>query len=107
MLEQRVKLSDVTISELINCLVVKEGAMKRALGSDSPKNQCEGSASSQYESAEQKAERNRERNREHAKKTRLRKKEMIEGMKIRLLELQREVSQSCYLCICSANSSLV
>eukprot|EP01040_Poterioochromonas_malhamensis_P014610 gene14610-16192_t len=64
--------------------------MKRALGSDSPKNQCEGSGSSQYESAEQKAERNRERNREHAKKTRLRKKEMIEGMKIRLLELQRE-----------------
>jgi len=36
------------------------------------------------------ADKNRERNREHAKRTRLRKKEMIEGMKMRLLELQRE-----------------
>jgi hypothetical protein len=43
------------------------------------------------ESMEIKAEKNRERNREHAKRTRLRKKEMIEGMKMRLLELQREV----------------
>ncbi|RYH09007.1 bZIP transcription factor, partial [archaeon] len=43
------------------------------------------------ENPENKAERNRERNREHAKRTRLRKKEMIEGMKVRLLELQREV----------------
>ena len=33
----------------------------------------------------------RERNRKHAKKTRLRKKEMLEGMKDRLLELQIEV----------------
>ena len=33
----------------------------------------------------------RERNRKHAKKTRLRKKAMLEGMKDRLLELQNEV----------------
>ena len=39
-----------------------------------------------------KVEKNRERNREHAKRTRLRKKEMMESMKMRLLELQREVS---------------
>lgn len=38
-----------------------------------------------------KAVRNRERNREHAKRTRLRKKEMMEKMKFRLLDLQREV----------------
>lgn len=55
------------------------------------------------EASEDKAERNRERNREHAKRTRLRKKEMIEGMKARLLDLQREVSsyllyRSCYRC---------
>lgn len=43
------------------------------------------------ENSDHKAEKNRERNREHAKRTRQRKKEMIEGMKIRLLELQREV----------------
>ena len=41
-----------------------------------------------------KVEKNRERNREHAKRTRQRKKEMMEGMKIRLLELQREVPPS-------------
>jgi hypothetical protein len=38
-----------------------------------------------------KAEKNRQRNREHAKKTRLRKKEMMEGLKSKLLELQQEV----------------
>jgi len=42
---------------------------------------------------ESKAEKNRERNREHAKRTRQRKKEMIEGMKMRLLELQREAAR--------------
>lgn len=36
-------------------------------------------------------EKSRERNREHAKRTRLRKKALIEGMKGRLLELQQEV----------------
>ena len=36
-------------------------------------------------------EKHRERNREHAKKTRLRKKALIDGMKLRLLELQNEV----------------
>jgi len=41
-------------------------------------------------------EKTRERNREHAKKTRLRKKAFLEGMKLRLLELQNEVS-SLYL----------
>lgn len=45
------------------------------------------------EATEDKAERNRERNREHAKRTRLRKKEMIEGMKARLLDLQREAAE--------------
>lgn len=45
------------------------------------------------ENPDNKAEKNRERNREHAKRTRLRKKEMIEGMKVRLLELQREASR--------------
>jgi hypothetical protein len=39
----------------------------------------------------EKAEKNRERNRAHAKKTRLRKKEMMETMKQRLMELQKEV----------------
>lgn len=39
-------------------------------------------------------EKNKERNREHAKKTRLRKKNMIEGLKKRLLEVQREVQPS-------------
>lgn len=37
-------------------------------------------------------EKNRERNREHAKRTRLRKKVMLEGMKERLLFLQNQVS---------------
>jgi len=41
--------------------------------------------------AEERVEKSRERNREHAKRTRLRKKQMIEGMKGRLLELQNEV----------------
>jgi len=36
-------------------------------------------------------ERNLERNRQHAKRTRLRKKEMMEVMKARIAELQREV----------------
>lgn len=44
-----------------------------------------------FDATESKAEKNRERNREHAKRTRQRKKEMIEGMKMRLLDLQREV----------------
>ena len=73
----------------INPTAQREQKMKRVLGSDAPKSQLEQGI--MYETPEQKAERNRERNREHAKKTRLRKKEMIEGMKIRLLELQREV----------------
>jgi hypothetical protein len=48
---------------------------------------------------EERAEKNRERNREHAKRTRLRKKDMIEGMKMRLLELQREVSDCLIKCL--------
>lgn len=66
--------------------------MKRELGKDIPKSQ-EPEFEDQ-DNLEEKLIRNRERNREHAKRTRLRKKEMIEGMKMRLLELQREV---CYL----------
>mmetsp|Transcript_12173 Transcript_12173/g.11008 ORF Transcript_12173/g.11008 Transcript_12173/m.11008 type:complete len:336 (-) Transcript_12173:223-1230(-) len=38
-------------------------------------------------------EKSRERNREHAKKTRLRKKIMLEGLKNRLLELQNEATR--------------
>lgn len=41
---------------------------------------------------DEKQEKSRERNREHAKKTRLRKKAMLEHMKDRLLELQNEVT---------------
>ncbi len=40
-----------------------------------------------------KTEKNRERNREHAKRTRLRKKEMMESLKIQLQELQMEVKK--------------
>jgi len=46
-----------------------------------------------FDATESKAEKNRERNREHAKRTRQRKKEMIEGMKMRLLDLQREAAR--------------
>ena len=38
----------------------------------------------------EKASKSRERNREHAKRTRLRKKAMLEGMKGKLMDLQRE-----------------
>lgn len=38
-----------------------------------------------------KVEKGRERNREHAKRTRLRKKAVLEGMKGKLMELQNEV----------------
>jgi len=44
------------------------------------------------ESLLEKAEKNRMRNREHAKRTRLRKKEMMDGMKQHLIELQKEVN---------------
>lgn len=40
---------------------------------------------------ENKLEKNRERNRAHAKRTRMRKKELMETMKTRIVELQREV----------------
>ena len=40
---------------------------------------------------EERVEKSRERNREHAKRTRLRKKAVIEAMKGKLLELQKEV----------------
>ena len=39
----------------------------------------------------EKVEKGRERNREHAKRTRLRKKAVLEGMKGKLMELQNEV----------------
>jgi hypothetical protein len=45
-----------------------------------------------FENCEDRIEKSRERNREHAKKTRLRKKIMLETLKARLLELQAEVS---------------
>lgn len=38
-----------------------------------------------------KIDRNRARNKEHAKKTRIRKKEMIENLKVKLADLQQEV----------------
>ena len=42
----------------------------------------------------EKVEKGRERNREHAKRTRLRKKAVLEGMKGKLMELQNEVRRS-------------
>lgn len=39
-------------------------------------------------------DKHKERNREHAKRTRLRKKELTEAMKLRLQDLQREVCTS-------------
>lgn len=42
---------------------------------------------------DEKIEKSRERNREHAKRTRLRKKALIEGMKGKLLELQNEAAK--------------
>lgn len=50
--------------------------------------------SNEFGYTEEKMEKSRERNREHAKRTRLRKKAVIEGMKERLLALQTEV---CYI----------
>ena len=41
----------------------------------------------------EKVEKGRERNREHAKRTRLRKKAVLEGMKGKLMELQNEVKR--------------
>ena len=79
--------------------------MKRALevtdGSAENDSKASDSESADDTSLGQRASKNRERNREHAKKTRLRKKEMIEGMKIRLLDLQKEVKQQslCQTCI--------
>lgn len=78
-------------------------SIKRPLESPIPREEIEEDVSSieRHRSLDQndlsdavdnnKVEKNRERNREHAKRTRQRKKEMMEGMKIRLLELQREV----------------
>jgi hypothetical protein len=67
--------------------------MKRALDKDVPKSSFEEDphALGNSDSLEEKLNRTRERNREHARRTRIRKKEMIENMKMRLLELQREV----------------
>lgn len=57
--------------------------------------QCQGSdMNPEYDC--DRVEKSRERNREHAKKTRLRKKVMLEGLKSRLLELQNEVSLLSY-----------
>ena len=42
---------------------------------------------------DEKVEKSRERNREHAKRTRLRKKALIEGMKGKLLELQKDAAK--------------
>ena len=42
----------------------------------------------------ERVEKGRERNREHAKRTRLRKKAVLEGMKGKLMELQNEVWRS-------------
>lgn len=40
----------------------------------------------------EKVEKGRERNREHAKRTRIKKKALLDGMKGKLLELQNEVN---------------
>ena len=54
--------------------------------------QEEGMMRNSFYGDDEKTEKNRERNREHARKTRQRKKEMIEGTKGRLIEAHREVS---------------
>jgi hypothetical protein len=72
--------------------------MKRALNKDIPKSSSEDDQlihGGNHDTLEEKLNRTRERNREHARRTRIRKKEMIENMKMRLLELQREV-QYCF-----------
>jgi len=53
--------------------------------------ETDGRASTEIGDTEDIIEKHRERNREHAKRTRLRKKALIDGMKGRLLELQKEV----------------
>lgn len=45
-----------------------------------------------FEYDDNRAQKSRERNREHAKRTRLRKKAVLEVMKDRLLSLQNEVT---------------
>jgi hypothetical protein len=68
--------------------------MKRQFGRDFAKQQQEEAELG----GEDKAERTRVRNREHARKTRLRKKDTLEGMKMRVLELQREVNHQFNRC---------
>jgi hypothetical protein len=67
--------------------------MKRQHGKDFAKQQHE-----EELGGDDKADRTRVRNREHARKTRLRKKDTIEGMKMRILELQREVNHQFNSC---------
>lgn len=55
--------------------------------------ETDGRASTEMGDNDDIVEKHRERNREHAKKTRLRKKALIDGMKGRLLELQREYAR--------------
>ncbi len=57
-------------------------------------------SNSYQESGDDRIEKSRERNREHAKKTRLRKKVMLENLKGRLLELQNEVNNILFIFTC-------
>ena len=56
------------------------------------------SANADYGNDYSRVQKSRERNREHAKRTRLRKKAVLEVMKERLLALQNEVS-SCFIIV--------
>lgn len=55
--------------------------------------ETDGRASTEMGDTDDIVEKHRERNREHAKRTRLRKKALIDGMKGRLLELQKEYAR--------------
>lgn len=56
---------------------------------------------------EEKVEKGRERNREHAKRTRIKKKAVLDEMKGKLLDLQNEVNFvniTVDICFCKVNS---
>lgn len=81
----------------MNVVVIPNIIENDHLGSNltSPNDSLRTSSSSPLPTSSQlyeKLDRNRARNKEHAKKTRMRKKEMIENLKTKLAVLQQEVS---------------
>lgn len=79
---------------MLSCMPSSESFGSEANGSDGYFHfSCKDEISSNNdENVEvEKVEKGRERNREHAKRTRLRKKAVLEGMKGKLMELQNEV----------------